>query len=420
MSTSKASPGPHKRHKTRHPGITYRVKADGSRTYYVYAGGRQIAVDGGEREALAKQAELRAKLARGERVAPKPVKFKQAAEQWFQSKRHLRPWTRNNYRRSLDRVLLPRFGHLKLTQITPDRIAGLIRELEVEGLAAATIDNYLKPLNGTYVYAIRLGLISHNPVAALTSDDRPRGPRRREHRIWSPADIQALLAAAEELAGQPHAKYNYTPIIHTAIYTGLRIGELLGLKWGDIDLKEGVLQVQRQWTREGVLAEPKTPQANRRVPLAPEMVKHLAELKLRSSFSGDDDFVFSSKTGETPVSPINVRRRGFQEAVKLAGLDRPDEPRLTFHDLRHAFASIMIERGINSTVLATIMGHTTAASPKPSTSTCSTANELRNRYGKRCRRRRAGNRGLHPPTRLRPPREARAVSLFLRDAGVGR
>jgi hypothetical protein len=59
MSTSKATPGPHKRIKTRHRGITYRLRADGTRTYYVYAGGRQISVVGGEKEALAKQAELR-------------------------------------------------------------------------------------------------------------------------------------------------------------------------------------------------------------------------------------------------------------------------------------------------------------------------------------------------------------------------
>jgi integrase len=68
--------------------------------------------------------------------------------------------------------------------------------------------------------------------------------------------------------------------------------------------------------------------------------------------------VFSSETGDTPVSHVNVRRRGFEPAVKLAGLDQPGQPRLTFHDLRHAFASIMIERGLNSTVLAAIMGHT--------------------------------------------------------------
>jgi hypothetical protein len=82
---------PFKRHKTRHRGITFRVRADGSRGYYVYAAGKQIAVDGVEREAVAKQAELRGKIARGEPVAPANVTFAETAEQWFESKRKLRP-----------------------------------------------------------------------------------------------------------------------------------------------------------------------------------------------------------------------------------------------------------------------------------------------------------------------------------------
>jgi integrase len=361
MSVTKATAGPFKRIKTRHRGITYRIRSDGSRSYYVYAGGRSAAVNGGEKEALAEQAELRGRQARGEKVAAKPVKFKEAAEEWFESKRGLRLWTKASYRGSLDRELLPRFGQLKLAAITPDRIAVMIRDLEAKGLSAATIDNYLKPLNGTFVYAIRHGLISHNPVSVLTPDDRARGSRRREHRIWSPEDVRALLAASRQVAGRSKSKYDYTPLLRTAIYTGLRIGELLGLKWRDVDLAEGVIHVRAQWTREGVLSEPKTTTAKRHVPLAPDMVKHLAEHKLKSRFSADEDFVFSSKTGRTPVSHVNVRRRGFQPAVKLAGLERPGEAKLTFHDLRHAFASIMIERGLNSTVLAAIMGHTNSS-----------------------------------------------------------
>jgi hypothetical protein len=172
MSTSKASAGPadrFKRLKTRHRGITYRVRADGSRVYSVYCKGRYVQVDGGEREALALQADLRRQVARGQRVSPSKVAFAEVAEQWFESKRKLRPWTRKYYRDSLDRILLPRFGAMKIAQITPDHVAKLIRELETQGLAGKTIENYLLPLSGTLTFAVRRGLIATNPCTLLTT-----------------------------------------------------------------------------------------------------------------------------------------------------------------------------------------------------------------------------------------------------------
>jgi integrase len=355
VSDSKATAGPHKRIKTRHRGITYRLKADGSRSYYVYAGGRQIAIIGGEKGALAKQAELRGRLARGERVAPRPVKFREAAEEWFESKRHLRPWTQKSYRAALDRVLLPRFGKMKLGQITPEQVAKLIRELEQRDLSASYIEELLKPLGGTFKYAMRKQLVGMNPLALLTPDDRP-ARKERERREWTPEDVNALLEAAREIAARPTSKYDYSLLLETAIRTGLRLGELLGLQWRDLDLKQGILYVRRQWTRDGTYTEPKTPAAIRAVPLAPQMVKKLTEHKLASDYSADEQPVFATATGQ-PLEHRNIPQRGFKPAAIEAGLTGEGQPHLTFHDLRHAFASIMIERGISSTVLAHVMGH---------------------------------------------------------------
>jgi integrase len=141
------------------------------------------------------------------------------------------------------------------------------------------------------------------------------------------------------------------PLLETAIRTGLRLGEL-GLQWRDIDLKQGVLYVRRQWTRDGTYSEPKTPAALRQVPLAPEMAEH----KLASNYSGDEQPVFASATGQ-PLNHRNVAQRGFEAAAGDGGLLADGQPRVTVHDLRHAFASIMIERGLSSTVLARVMGH---------------------------------------------------------------
>jgi hypothetical protein len=103
MSTPKAIADPSKRYSTRHRGISYRTRAGGARTYSFYFRGRYLTVEGGQTEALAKQADLRGKAARGERsVTPSRKTFSEVAEVWFASKRKLRPWTRKSYRDALD------------------------------------------------------------------------------------------------------------------------------------------------------------------------------------------------------------------------------------------------------------------------------------------------------------------------------
>jgi len=151
VSAPKANLDRFKRHRTRHRGITYRLKKDASRTYYVYASGRHLAVRGGEKAALAKQAELRGMLSRGERLPSRPLRFAEAAEQWFNSKDKLRGWTKSGYRSALDSVLLPRFGTRKMAEITVDDVLRLIRDLEKQDLSRSTIDNLLKPLAGRSV-----------------------------------------------------------------------------------------------------------------------------------------------------------------------------------------------------------------------------------------------------------------------------
>lgn len=135
--------------------------------------------------------------------------------------------------------------------------------------------------------------------------------------------------------------------------------ECLPLKWSDIDLEEAVLNVQRQWSRLGELTEPKTEKGKRRVPLTIPMVALLRQLRTQALSRGQaspESFVFSSRTG-TPLSHRNVQRRGFAPARDLAKLPQS----ITFHDLRHAFASIAAHRGVPVQVLSEVMGHSNVA-----------------------------------------------------------
>ena len=176
--------------------------------------------------------------------------------------------------------------------------------------------------------------------------------RRKEFRELGPEEVETLLGVA--------SGYAYGPLIRTAVYTGLRIGELLGACNGRMLTRNvSVLHVRRQWAQEGALTEPKTEDSKRDVILAPGLVSFLREHREKALTLGrarPEDFVFASRRG-TPLGHRNVNR-AFTKIVERAGLS--GEPKLTFHGLRAVYAAMMIERGITATVLSKQLGHRNA------------------------------------------------------------
>jgi integrase len=303
---------------TRHPvrghrGISYRERAGGSRTYFVFFDGQYRRAGKTLQEALTMQGDLRAKKGRGERTAvPAKKTVAELAAEWLDGKTRLAPWTRKTYEDALRLVLLPTFGDWQVKAVDAEAVARLIRGLEAEGLRSidpkrmkrplspSAIGNYLQPLGGMMSLALRRGYVTENPCRLLT----------------------------------------------------IRLGELLGLQWQDVELDEAVLHVRRQWTRTHELAEPKTRSGLRRVPLSPDMVAELRRHKLASEFSQETDFVFASHTGGA-LRHRNVQRRAFERARDLAGLPST----LTFHDLRHAFASLAAHSGVPIHTVSAVLGH---------------------------------------------------------------
>jgi integrase len=355
---------------TRHPvrghrGISYRERAGGSRTYFVFFDGQYRRAGKTLQEALTMQGDLRAKKGRGERTAvPAKKTVAELAAEWLDGKTRLAPWTRKTYEDALRLVLLPTFGDWQVKAVDAEAVARLIRGLEAEGLRSidpkrmkrplspSAIGNYLQPLGGMMSLALRRGYVTENPCRLLTADERPRQRHVGAAHEWSDEEIDALLEASALLARQPEARQDYTSLLRTAVYTGLRLGELLGLQWQDVELDEAVLHVRRQWTRTHELAEPKTRSGLRRVPLSPDMVAELRRHKLASEFSQETDFVFASHTGGA-LRHRNVQRRAFERARDLAGLPST----LTFHDLRHAFASLAAHSGVPIHTVSAVLGH---------------------------------------------------------------
>src|ERR671939_1221416 len=188
--------------------------------------------------------------------------------------------TLENYRYHLDKHLLPAFGRKRLPEITTDDIAQLIARLRTRGLAAKTINGALVPLGRILQHALRRGHITDNPLRRLEQHERPR-THRRQQRVLDHHEITRLLDAALP---------RYRTFLATALYTGMRLSELLGLTWNDIDLDHGLIHVRHQLSRARA-GKParrvrlKTQAATREVPLLPQLGALLKRHKMASPYS---------------------------------------------------------------------------------------------------------------------------------------
>lgn len=158
-------------------------------------------------------------------------------------------------------------------------------------------------------------------------------------------------------AGRQHRIDNVSqPLLATPKFTGLRLGELLGLRLSDVDRQAGVIQVRRQAYRTGKTAPLKTTKATRTVLLTPALSQLLRQHRLRSAHSLADNFVFAP-SGWPTYAPDVIRTCGLHTAVKRTSLDQPDKPRFRFHDLRHTYASLLIAQGVNVAFVSRQLGH---------------------------------------------------------------
>jgi integrase len=288
---------------------------------------------------------------RGERIEPTRLSFEQAASRWLESKPRLRAKTRTGYEGALRSHLLPVLGKKPIHAITEDDIARLVRDLEEKGLKPWSIRGQaLTPLSGIFKHAVRKGWRSDNPVRNLEADEKPAIVSRSK-RILEENEIQKLIEKTPT---------KYAPIIRTAVFTGLRLGEVLGLKWMDVDFERGVIHVRRQPTQQGGVqrTEDRERQAGKRHVPRPRPLPPRASS--RSAFSGDDDFVFTTQEG-TPHLQGNVTKRGLAKAATAAGLNHSGEPTLRMHDLRHCFASMLIHEGADVVFVARQLGHANPA-----------------------------------------------------------
>ena len=241
----------------------------------------------------------------------------------------------------------PLLGRLKLKALNPADIQRLYRQKLDQGLSSSTVQCVHKTLHKALKQAVRWGLIPRNVTDAV---DAPR-----------PSEPEIVPLDAKQLYRFLHAAKDdrLFALYQLAATTGLRLGELLGLRWKDIDLGRGVLSVNRTLTRTGAdklsFDRPKSAKSRRSVGLTPDTLEVLKEHRQRQRAEGlghDEGLVFCSGRG-TPLNPSNVRNRSFKPLFRRAGL-----PDVTFHAAtRHTYATLLLSEGVHPKIVQELLGH---------------------------------------------------------------
>jgi len=267
----------------------------------------------------------------------------------------LSPSTFEGYRLNLRGHVLPRLGERALSSLRTEDVDRLIADLEAEGKAAGTVRNVIVPLRKMLADAVRQGLILANPAARADLPPAQDFVGKEIPVSHTDAIRRALveLAPNDPIRSEPDPFY--VCFFDLAVGTGLRLGELRALRWGDVARDRRLIRIERAYSRRD-LRRPKTDSGVRSVPLFPSVDAALRELSARALERGryaPDELVFGSMRG-TPLHPSNFRRRVWDPALRLAGLEAEG---YRFHDLRHTCVSRLVAAGADVKLVQAVAGH---------------------------------------------------------------
>ena len=298
--------------------------------------------------------ELLVNLEKGIYVSSTRLSVAELLYHWLEgyAKTNCSPRTFEGYKSIIDNHIIPNLGHFQLKHLQPQAIQAYYGKM-ITSLSARTVNHHHRVLYQALKFALRQGYIGRNPCELV---DAP-SPKKKLMRTLTPTEVEILLDVAQDS--------RYYPVIYTALSTGLRQAELLGLRWRDIDLDLLSISVSRiLYKRNGVsqFKEPKTDHSRRRVAMTPKLALYLRgyqaeQTALRLALGttlGLDDLVFSSVEGK-PLNPYGLSHTFHRITVK-AGLEG-----VRFHDLRHTFASLMLLQGAKPKVISEALGHASVA-----------------------------------------------------------
>jgi integrase len=229
-------------------------------------------------------------------------------------------------------------------------VLSLIRSLQRDGRAAWTIRGTTAPLGLFIQWAVDQNWRTGNPVRELRRGERPK-TGRKPHRNLTADDLWSLVNAASE---------DRKAFVALLCFAGLRLGEDLGLTWRDVDMKSQILHVRFQLDRDTLTrVEPKTERSVREIEIDDGLLSILRHWKARSRLSQPHHFVTTTRPGR-PLEHRQAARR-LASVVKRAGLDIDGLPKITPHQLRYSFGSVLIDAGEATSRVSRLMGHANEA-----------------------------------------------------------
>lgn len=250
------------------------------------------------------------------------------------------------------RHIVPEIGDRLLNELRPEDVNRLLDACEAKGLAPGSVKKVRDVLNAALNRAMKWGVVDRNAVKL--SDARPVP---RYEGVWlTPDEVRKFVDA---VAGR-----QWEMLYLMAVGTGMRMGELRGLAWTDVDLKQRTVRVRQQLTGVSTnpLSDVKTKAGRRTIVLPPHLATALAAHKKRqhearmaaiaegNPWLNDADLCFTAAAG-LPV-PARTLDKDFHAILEAAGL-----PRIRFHDLRHSCASYLLQAGVNVKVVQEMLGH---------------------------------------------------------------
>ena len=320
--------------------------ADGKRKYF------NKTIHGNKKDAQRYLNEKLHENDRGQLVVPSRRTVQEYMLAWInKGKPGIRQRTRDSYRWQILRYIIPALGDRRLDRLGPFEIQQMVNDMTARGLSPRTVRYAYSVLKSALTQAVRWRMLAANPAQHVELPKR----RRKEMRALSPEEASTFLYA---IRGD-----RLEALWELLLVTGLRPGEALGLKWGDIDWEESRVRVQRTLVRDEDnswrLEEPKTSKSRRSLVVPPTTMETLrhhrvgqAEERLNTGPDYSDlNLVFANRVGE-PLEHRVIVRRHFKPIVKAAGLD-PLRP----YDLRHTCATLLLAGGEHPKVVAERLGH---------------------------------------------------------------